>query len=327
MTSDGWTTTINKEIHWVAITVHWIDQDWRLSCLVIDISQLCLNATHQEILKLWGAAFQCYKLSKSAMEAVVLDGGSNFQLASEKFIAQTSSSRHWCACHRLHLVAKYIFEHGPNTLKDLDTKARKIVKLQSKSQPWFTLFRQYQEQFETSGTLAAPVPTRWNSVFKMFRTLAANRKAVTEVMHSDSKEAHSWQGKALSRDEWALLEMIAIWSECLSEALDHLQGEKYSTIDLVWVKLQALSMEANLLVSNGNFSSVGTRLNQLDPGDLTLANTFATQIGIALAKALEVYFPMNVPVDSKGNVPPSDRKKLGYQDYVSIIYFFLLAIG
>ena len=45
ITSDGWSTSLNKKIHWCSTTIHFIDEDWNIRRRLLDIGDLGTTAT------------------------------------------------------------------------------------------------------------------------------------------------------------------------------------------------------------------------------------------------------------------------------------------
>lgn len=88
-TSNSWTTSVDKEIHWCSLTVHYICNDWVMRRCLIDIGQLSYSSNNCAIIELWQNIFHNNKLERKKVVAAVFEGGSNFQLAGRKFLPST----------------------------------------------------------------------------------------------------------------------------------------------------------------------------------------------------------------------------------------------
>ena len=299
-TSDSWTTSCNKTIHWCSLTVHLISSDFVLKRCLMDVMQLPYSSTNTAILEIWEDCFKKYNLKKANVAGIVLDGGGNFQLAGKRFAENTSGIVLWCACHRLNLVTKFLFKNGPDELKKLFTIANKIVAKYNRSFQFSFTFKEQQILFGTKGTLILPIGTRWNSYFDMLRSLASNQSAVEATLIAEGEE-----GLELTSREWTIMSAVVTWSSCITKPLDFLQGDLDITVDEVFVKLCILDFTAKEMINQNQFQ-----------GNESLKG-FGISLGNTLVKALEKYFPKNEKIDKQSGV--YSQKK--YKFIVSVLIF------
>ena len=166
-TSDGWTSSKNKKLHWSATTMHWIDEHWRFRRVLLDIGDLGVSATAAVISELWDTQINAWGLSKDKLVSCVVDGAANYQAASKKQVLYNI----WCHCHRLHLLSKEILCHP--RIYPIYQKCKKITKYLNKSRAANSLLEVQIKQ---------PGDTRWNSSHLMFQTLIKNQEVLDRAL-------------------------------------------------------------------------------------------------------------------------------------------------
>ena len=154
ITSDGWTTSLNKKIHWSSTTLHWIDRRGFLQTRLLDIGDLGTSATAAVIKDLWDDQIERWNLDPEGLMACVVDGGANYKAASKRQAINV-----YCCCHRLNLLVKDILYHGD--VLELYKKCKQVTKSINKS-------ISNSQLLVTS--LRNPTDTRWNSAHLMFRS-------------------------------------------------------------------------------------------------------------------------------------------------------------
>ena len=81
ITSDGWTTSNSKKIHWSAMTVHWINDQFQLNSMLLDIGDLGISATAEVICRTWEYQIKKWNLEDKNLCGTTLDGAAHYQKA------------------------------------------------------------------------------------------------------------------------------------------------------------------------------------------------------------------------------------------------------
>ena len=306
-TSDAWTTHANRCIHWCSMTLHFINESWCLKKLLLDITQLEYSSNNVEISNAWNTTFLKYKMKLNCLSAVVLDGGGNFQKAGRSLAAGTPALVYWCACHRLHLVTKFLFKNGPDLLLMLFKKCSNILAKFSRSFQFSYTLQIQQAKYNVSRSLVQPISVRWNSSFNMFASIFENKEPLIATLIEEGED-----DLGLTDNEWFLLEFIVPWSEAITKSINTLQSDTRSTIDLVYVQLQILHNEAEDLDRS---KPVKNQVNAFQIVD------FKKKLGKTLKDALNNYFPEKERIYHNSNKNYSEKK-----NHFLVLIFFLFGI-
>ena len=209
ITSDGWTTSCNKKLHWSCTTVHWIDKNGILQKKLIDIGDLGVSATSEVIRDLWNYQIQRWKLNPNMLVACVVDGAANYKSASKR-----QAINLWCCCHRLNLVAKEILQH--DEVSPIYIKSKRLVRFINKS---------FQSQQLLEKSLKQPGATRWNSAELMFKSMLQNIEPVSMI--SDQEQ------DSFTNQEWDLIEFLSEFLGLIGMVRRKLEADATPTSNLI----------------------------------------------------------------------------------------------
>ena len=88
--------------------MHWVDTNWTMQRVLLDIGDLGTSATAAVIRNLWETQIKLWDLKKENLVSYVVDGAANYQAASKNQVTYNV----WCHCHKLHLLAKEFLCHS-----------------------------------------------------------------------------------------------------------------------------------------------------------------------------------------------------------------------
>ena len=211
ITSDGWSTSNNKKIHWSATTIHWINNAMELKSRLLDIGDLGASATNETIRELWDYQIEQWELDVNLLQAVVVDGGSNYALASRR----AKGYNIWCYCHRLHLVCKDILQS--EEASGIQKKCKQLVKFTNKI---------HQSFLQLKSNLKQSAGTRWGSAYNMFNSLLTNREVIVDQILDLAKIK-------ISLMEWELIEVLSQLLFVMFCAIRTLEAQLHPTLNLV----------------------------------------------------------------------------------------------
>ena len=182
ITSDGWTTSLNKSIHWSSTTIHWIDQNGTLKSRLLDIGDVGKSTTADVIKQLWNAQLEKWRLNPENLVACVVDGGANNKAASKRQAINIH-----CLCHRVHLVVKDVPCHP-----DVTELYKNCKKLAANINKRISLAQDLEQ------TIKSPSSTRWNSAH--FASLLVNK----EFIHNNSADLPVY----LTSNSWLMISFL-----------------------------------------------------------------------------------------------------------------------
>ena len=191
--------------------MHWVDADWKMQRVLLDIGDLGTSATAAVIGDLWETQIKLWDLKKENLVSCVVDGAANYQAASKNHVTYNV----WCHCHKLHLLAKEILCHPRVVL--LFQKSKKIAKYLNKSRV---------SSAKLESPISQPGETRWNSAHKLFTTLIKNQEKIPDAL-VESKIA------PFEDTDWTTIYFLEKILGQIAVCLRQLEADKVVTINLV----------------------------------------------------------------------------------------------
>jgi len=223
-TTDLWSNINNQ--HFFTMTIHYIDEYWTRCTKTLETEKLsCEHATGEEILKALMNVLQDYAL-KDRKRVWVTDCGSNIISALE------NEQRNACVCH----VLNNILQKSLSNIDSLLKKCRKIVKYFKKSTVGTTKLETLQRLGDKEvKKLIQYVKTRWNSNISMLQRLLEINEEVNAVLTAEKNSE-----LALSQTEITTIENVVALLQPFNQAINILEGEKYSTASIELFVLENL---------------------------------------------------------------------------------------
>jgi len=168
LTTDTWSSCTN--LSYLSVTLHWIDNNWKMQRILLDIIPLHERHTGKNLAAAFLETIEYYDIG-SRILTVTTDNASNmvvFGSELAKVLAEKYNNYEFthlrCAAHILNLVVKEGMQRATPSI----TKIRNFASHIRKSQP---ALEELKRIFEMKGKpFLVPdldVPTRWNSTYHM----------------------------------------------------------------------------------------------------------------------------------------------------------------
>lgn len=229
ITTDMWTACTNQA--YMSVTLHWIDDDWQLRRILLDLIPTHERHTGQNLKDAMMNVVRFFGIGKQIL-SVTTDNASNMDTFERALRASlrdefenTEFCRVRCAAHILNLMVK----QGLSSACESVTKARQFASHIRNSQKRFEalkkIFIMKDKPFLTPQT---DVPTRWNSTYLMIARLREIREMTDILVVSDQAlksmylEEAEWQQLDVSqrRDFVTMLKTNRIFFQSLVEILE-----------------------------------------------------------------------------------------------------------
>ena len=187
LTTDAWTACTNQA--YLSVTLHWIDKDWNMQHILLDIIPIHENHTGLALAKNFLTTLKEYGI-ESKILAVTSDNAANmiaFGKHLSKMLADECNNNEFmhfrCAAHILNLAV----QAGMKLISEPIEKTRKFSSKIKNSQP---LFEELKKIFEMKGkAFLVPeidTPTRWNSLYLSIKKLY-RIKDMTDILVASNR--------------------------------------------------------------------------------------------------------------------------------------------
>ena len=231
-TTDHWTGP-SKET-FTTVTIHWIDQSWKLHNGIMDFKIYRGRATGEKINDDLTKVFEYNNICPKNLTIVITDTTGS-QTALGRFLREKGYEHAYCTDHNLHRNSLHAFEDKNIVGADgVMKKARALVEYFTKSNQKLDILKDRQKTMPMYSNLKKPltilqdVRTRWWSTWRMIRRLRFLRPAIGSLIGSGEVDCEN-----LSDAEWEILEKVQNALSEASHAQRYLEGEKYVTASLV----------------------------------------------------------------------------------------------
>lgn len=207
LTVDMWSSCTNQA--YLAVTIHWIDEDWRLRHFLLDL--LPFKETHtgihiaDQLLQLvedMDIGTKILSLTTDNASSMITCGRTFIQYLQDNY--QNSEVEHRrCAAHILNLSV----EQGKKCVDDIVVKARQFASTIRRSQKYLEeLKRIFEMKSQPFLIPDIDVPTRWNSMYAMLLKLKRIR-SLTDILVTSNPTLNEIYP---SENEWESLEVIVM---------------------------------------------------------------------------------------------------------------------
>lgn len=172
ITTDVWSSCTN--LRYLTITLHWINEDWNMTQILLDMVPLHERHTERYITEKVLETITYYNISARIISAVT-DNAANMDVF-RRTLCEILQSQYGnlsfehvrCAAHVLNLAVSDSMKVVVNSIN----KLRNFASYIRKSQP---IFEELKKIFEMRGKpFLVPdlnIPTRWNSTYTMIEKL------------------------------------------------------------------------------------------------------------------------------------------------------------
>ena len=230
ITSDFWASMGNKS--YCGITGHWINGEWQiesaaLECLNVEERHFSANVAelYENFAADWGIS--------SKIRAVVTDNAGNMTAA----VAKTAFQHIPCLAHTLQFSILVGFKEADTN--QLFAKCRKIVGHFKHSAANTTELEKFNDSDSPLHKLQQDVPTRWNSICIMMKSLLQAKEAVITYMASPCGK--SFKAARLLDSDWEKMFKYVEVLDLFCQATELLGGDKYVSCSSVLPVLYSLT--------------------------------------------------------------------------------------
>ncbi|KAK4492557.1 hypothetical protein RD792_003369 [Penstemon davidsonii] len=229
LTTDMWTSDHSRDPY-CCLTVHYIDEDWKLNNKVIAFKKIphphdgtTLFEFVKEMLLLWN-------LDKKLCSVVVDNATANDSMIKklkdwlcDAYIPFNEKLLHVrCSAHVLNLIV----QDGLCQVTGLIENIRATVRYLNKSPAAEQKFESAKKhcKLEDKRSIAMDVANRWNSTYELLETALPLRDAFSRLSLMDNKYHHN-----PSNLEWKTAQIVMECLQAFYDATCHFSGRKYPT--------------------------------------------------------------------------------------------------
>jgi hypothetical protein len=227
LTTDLWTSS--KERPYIAITAHFVDQNYEQKCLLIDFSNIQYPHTGLQIKNSLEGALNRYGIFDK-LTSVTADNAPNNGIALD--LLESSKADHFpnfydtfhirCFAHVINLVV----QNGILELKSELEGIRTFLKFLKTSPKQLQLLQTAAKTLSVNFiSLKRDINIRWNSTFDITRILS-----MKDVLIYASVREESFAKYKFSDNIWQKLEQILNFLKEFKEATDLISGKTYASI-------------------------------------------------------------------------------------------------
>lgn len=269
ITTDTWTSTAVE--NYLAITVHYLNDEWKLISILLDCCHFPDQHTAENLRNQLLNTLQEWNISEKVHTAVT-DNARNITAA----IKLTGWTHLPCLAHTLNLVV----QDGIKLIQPIHKKVKRIVEYFHHSTTAKEKLSLLQVQLsEKNLKLINDVVTRWNSTYFMFQRMCeiqTSLEAAIGVLHSPVD--------SLNAEEWKILQEFCLLLKPFNSITIELSAEKTVTISKIIpmveglkqyiTGLQNIESEVGLTLKEELLRGLSTRFSRLEYNPTLAKSTF-----------------------------------------------------
>uniref|UniRef100_A0ACD5Y415 Uncharacterized protein n=1 Tax=Avena sativa TaxID=4498 RepID=A0ACD5Y415_AVESA len=252
ITTDMWTSD-NQKKGYMAITAHFIDDNWNLRSVVMRFIYVPAPHTAEVIAEQLYESLVAWNLDEKLSAVTVDNCTSNDkaihllvkQLGTEKLMLKGIMLHMRCSAHILNLIVK----DGLDVMRSAIEKIRESVAFWTATPKRVEKFEEIAkfQKVKIEKMLALDCKTRWNSTFTMLNT-ALPYKAVFER----AKKVEKLYDSLPSDDEWAFASDVVKRLELFFEVTELFSGTDYVTANIYFPKICEIKEKMRLWATCGD---------------------------------------------------------------------------
>jgi hypothetical protein len=224
ITLDLWTSDSN--IPYIGITVHWIENDWKLISITLDFVECPYPHDGESLAVLVLNIFKDFGIISKIL-GITTDNAPNmatfYRSLFEKIkIFSPQITDFGCGCHIINLAV----QNGISELSSNIEKLREVNKKLKDSPKLFQEFKEIYDHFKPNFPFKTPkldIKTRWNSLYYMLRDSIEMKEIYNKLNQTK-----------LSENEWDLMSEYLEFLELFEQASNFISGSKYPTISVLF---------------------------------------------------------------------------------------------
>lgn len=199
MTTDTWTTECTP-VSYMAITAHWIDDEWKQQSALLCLRHLPHSHTGENLAEEFTEALTYWNITNERIHVVLRDNARNAVKSMQAAHAQSEG----CLAHTLQLAINDGIMKQADVIKLLAT-GRSLVGHFKRSSTAAASLDDIQLKINVPmHHLIQDTPTRWNSSFYMLERLIEQRRALTVF----ADENDTAKLTMLTSAQWTLAENV-----------------------------------------------------------------------------------------------------------------------
>ncbi|XP_030221999.1 zinc finger BED domain-containing protein 1 [Gadus morhua] len=222
LTTDGWSSLATES--YVTVTAHFIDEDWEMRNVVLDMSELQTAHTAANVSACIDKVLQEFQVPRESVLAITTDNATNYVNAVERYLRITDIP---CMAHTINLAArKGLSERSVATA----VSRLKAAAQHFKHSPTDSYLLEAKQKLLglKPVQLINDCATRWNSTYDMI-CRAADQQAPVAAVIMEKKLSRL----ELSSVEWTLMEKVKDVLQPFKVATQALSTEAYPTASAV----------------------------------------------------------------------------------------------
>ncbi|XP_073729768.1 E3 SUMO-protein ligase ZBED1-like [Misgurnus anguillicaudatus] len=218
LTTDCWTSRTTTSF--MAVTCHFIDEDFTLSSSLLDCFSFTDRHTAENLAVELKKVCEEWKITNKVV-ACVSDNASNIKAAIRK-----AEWRHLpCFAHTLNLIVRESLKHIQETV----TKVKNVVEYVNRSTVATERLKATQKQMGLEELrLKQDVITRWNSTYYMLKRFWLQKEAIIATLALVNPNLPT-----LTLDEWDIIKDVCEILQPFEEVTVEMSAERYVTASKV----------------------------------------------------------------------------------------------
>ncbi|CAB4431421.1 unnamed protein product [Rhizophagus irregularis] len=260
ITTDVWSSCTN--LGYLAIMLHWINENWSSSKILLDMVPLHERHTGSyiaekifETIAYYGIGSKILAVTTDNASSIVVFGNILNEMLQSNY-GNYDFEHVRCAAHVLNLAVS----DGMRVVVNSITKLRNFTSYIHRSQP---IFEELKKIFEMKGQpFLVPdldVPTQWNSTYMMINKFRRIREMTDILVALNTKLKEQYP----TDEDWNEINAIATLLESIAEATNLLSASSYPTMgDLHIVFPVILKILSNALETDNNTVSIQNQIAQ-----------------------------------------------------------------
>lgn len=260
LTTDIWTSSATQA--YMTVTVHFIDESWKLCSKVLVTEEMPERHTGQHISDRLIKVASAWKIPPDKITACVRDNAAN----AVNGLQLTGWCHFGCAAHTLQLC----INSGLNNVQIISqmiATCRKIVGHFKHSVVAMTGLREKQQQLEVPlHNLIQDVSTRWNSTYFMLERLVEQRVAIYAVIHDPAITKPEHRHLDLKDAQWEVLSQMVIVLKPLQMATTVFSSDLNVSCSIIYPVINGL-LSNHLIVGQDDVPPV-KRFKEIVAGEL-----------------------------------------------------------